>query len=336
MAFVDEARIFLKAGDGGKGCESFHREKGSKFPKPDGGDGGQGGDITFRADSRIHTLLDFRFKQHYKAGRGGHGGSRGKKGKKGTALLLKIPAGTILRDVDSDLLIKDLTEPGQEVIVVRGGIGGRGNEKRRHALPPRQGEERTVRLELKLIADVGLVGFPNAGKSTLVTKISKVKSKIAGYPFTTKQPVLGVVHASEGTYVIADLPGLIEGAHRGRGLGDRFLKHAERTKILVHMVDMAGTDGRNPLDDYDQINEALMNYGSQLPFKKRILVANKMDCPEAKENLRRFKKKYRKRIIAVSAATGMGLEPLTNKLERLVLGRHSKASFEARTSEQAG
>jgi len=324
MAFVDEARIFLKAGDGGKGCESFHREKGSKYPKPDGGDGGRGGDITFRADSRIHTLLDFRFKQHYKAGRGGHGGSRGKKGKSGGDLLLKIPAGTILRDADSDLLIKDLTEPGQEVVVVRGGVGGRGNERRRHALPPRPGEERTVRLELKLIADVGLVGFPNAGKSTLITKISKVKSKIAGYPFTTKQPVLGVVRASEGTYVIADLPGIIEGAHKGRGLGDRFLKHAERTTTLVHMVDMAGTDGRDPLDDYEQINEALMNYGSHLPFKRRILVANKMDCPEAKENLRRFKKIYRKRIIAISAVEGMGVEMLTKKLEQVVLKKRGR------------
>ncbi len=324
MAFVDEARIFLKAGDGGKGCESFHREKGSKFPKPDGGDGGRGGDIIFRADSRIHTLLDFRFKQHYKAGRGGHGGSRGKKGKTGETLLLKVPAGTILRDAETGLLIKDLTKPGQDVTVVRGGSGGRGNEKRRHALPPRPGEERTVRLELKLIADVGLVGFPNAGKSTLINRVSKVKSKIAGYPFTTKQPVLGVVRVPEGTFVIADLPGLIEGAHLGRGLGDRFLKHAERTKILVHIVDMAGTDGRDPLDDYEQINEALMHYGSQLPFKRRILVANKMDCPEAKENLRRFKKNYRKRIIAISAAEGMGVEPFTNKLKQVVLKKKGR------------
>ncbi|MCK5581573.1 MAG: GTPase ObgE [Candidatus Omnitrophica bacterium] len=315
MSFVDEARIFVKAGDGGKGCESFYRDKYSRFPKPDGGDGGRGGDVVFVADKRIHTLLDYRFRQHYKAERGGHASSKGKKGKTGKDAILKVPVGTILRDFDTKLIIKDIVEDGQSVVVARGGIGGRGNINNRTPLPPKPGEESTIHLELKLIADAGLVGFPNAGKSTLITGISKVRSKIASYPFTTKQPILGVVQGDEeDSFIVADLPGLIEGAHTGRGLGDRFLKHAERTKILVHVVDMAGTEGRDPFEDYTKIKDELLQYSDKMFFKEMIIVANKMDMPQAQENLKQFKQKYEGEVFAVSALEKQGLDELVDKI----------------------
>ena len=311
MAFVDEARIFVQAGNGGKGCESFYRDKYSRFPRPDGGDGGPGGDVIFQADKRIQTLLDYRFKQHYQGGRGGHGGSNGKRGKRGATCILKIPRGTILRDHETGLLIKDMVEDGQQILVARGGAGGRGNLDNRTPTAPRPGEARTIHLELKLIADVGFVGFPNAGKSTLITHISKVRSKIACYPFTTKQPILGVVPDPDGQdFIVADLPGLIEGAHTGRGLGDRFLKHAERTKILVHLVDMAGSEGRDPWEDYEKISAELLAYSDQLSFKHKIVVANKMDLAPAAEHLARFQARYPGPVFAVSAQDGTGVEPL--------------------------
>jgi len=322
MAFVDEARIFLKAGDGGKGCESFYRDKHMRHPRPDGGDGGKGGDIVFVADKRIHTLLDYRFRQHYKAHRGGHGSSKGKKGKTAEDLILKVPVGTILRDFDTQHLIKDLTADGHSVVVAKGGKGGRGNKNNRTPALPGLGEEKTIHLELKLIADVGLVGFPNAGKSTLITKISKVKSKIASYPFTTKQPILGVVQARDDfSFIVADLPGLIEGAHQGKGLGDRFLKHAERTKVLVHVVDMAGTEGRDPSEDYEKISSELRDYSGKLFLKNKIIVANKMDCEGAKENLLRFKRRHKKKeIIEISALEGQGLDRLIPKMVKILSG----------------
>ena len=318
MAFVDEARIYLKAGDGGKGCESFYRDKYMRYSRPDGGDGGHGASIVFMADKGKHTLLDFRYKQHYKGQRGGHGSSKGKKGKTGAGLILRVPAGTIIRDYETRLLIRDLTEDGETVTVTKGGRGGRGNANGKTPLPPGNGEERTIHLELKLIADVGFVGFPNAGKSTLITKISKVKSKIAGYPFTTKQPILGVVQDEESHFIVADLPGLIEGAHSGKGLGDRFLKHAERTKILVHLVDMGGTEGRDPYEDFKKISDELSQYSSKLSFKHKIVVANKMDLPEAAENLKKFKKKYRKDVYEVSALEADGIEPFVEAMRKIL------------------
>ncbi len=343
MIFVDEARIFLKAGSGGKGCESFYSDKFSRHPRPDGGDGGGGGDVVFVADKGIQTLLDYRFKQHYQAPKGGNASSKGKKGKVGEDLVLRVPVGTLIKDEKTGLSIKDLVSDQQSVIVAKGGQGGHGNAHRRTAPPALlrkakrggqpcpmlgqgwPGEERCIRLQLKLIADVGLVGFPNAGKSTLISSISKVKSKIASYPFTTKSPILGIVAANSeqnegsGNFVVADLPGLIEGAHRGRGLGDRFLKHAERTKILVHVVDMAGTEGRDPGEDFEKINLELKEYSEDLFFKHTIVAANKMDLPGASANLRRFESRYQEeKIFPVSALKRKGLDELVAFIRKLL------------------
>lgn len=316
MAFVDEARIFLNAGNGGKGCESFYRDKYMRHPRPDGGDGGKGGDIVFEADSHIQTLLDYRYKQHYKADNGGHGGSKGKKGKTAEDCVLKIPVGTIVRDKETGLLIRDLTEHGQRILVAQGGAGGRGNIYNRTPTPPGVGQARTIHLELKLIADVGIIGFPNAGKSTLINCISKVRSKVADYPFTTKAPVLGVVQGESGQdFIVADLPGLIEGAHSGRGLGDRFLKHAERTQILVHVIDMAATEGRDPCEDYEKINEEVASYSDRLSVKQKIVVANKMDLPQSSGHLRRFRQRHPDiRAMSVSAQTGDGVEAVVTQI----------------------
>lgn len=319
MAFVDEARIFVHAGDGGKGCESFYRDKFMRHPRPDGGDGGRGGDIVAVADGRIQTLLDYRFRQHYEAGRGGHGSSKNKKGRRGEECRLRLPVGTIIRDLDTGLLIKDMRQDGDTVVIAQGGNGGRGNNQNRTPLPPGEGERRTIHLELKIIADVGIVGFPNAGKSTLISAISKVKSKIANYPFTTRQPILGVVRGDESDFVVADLPGLIEGAHTGRGLGDRFLKHAERTKVLLHLIDMAGSEGRDPLEDFAKISEELQEYRGLLSRKQRIVVANKMDLPDAEDHLNRFRQAHPGLdVLAVSAVTGDQLDVLVARLHGLV------------------
>jgi len=321
MAFVDQARIEVQAGGGGKGCESHYRDKYMRYPRPDGGDGGRGADIIFVADPNLHTLLDYRFKQHYVGQRGGHASSNNKTGKRGEDCVLHVPVGTMVWDYDNGLLMRDLVVPGDQVIVAKGGAGGHGNNKGRTVTLPGEGEKRTIRLELKIIADVGLVGFPNAGKSTLICAVSKVKSKIANYPFTTKAPVLGIVKDEDDedrNFVMADLPGLIEGAHEGKGLGDRFLKHAERTKILVHVLDMSGAEGRDPVEDYYKICEELDLYSEELAHKHRILVANKMDLPEAKKNLTRFKRKVTKDIFPVSAKEREGLEEVMAAIRLLL------------------
>jgi len=320
MAFVDEARVFVKSGSGGKGCESFYRDRHFRHPRPDGGDGGDGGDVIFIADPRIHTLLDYRFKQHYKARSGGHGGSKGKTGKRGSNCELKVPVGTIIRDYEAGHVIRDLSRSGERVVVARGGTGGRGNRNKQTPAPPQPGQEKTVHLELKLIADVGLIGFPNAGKSTLITKISKVRSRIGGYPFTTRHPILGVVQAEteEQSFIVADLPGLIEGAHTGKGLGDRFLRHIERTRILVHMIDMAGSECRDPLQDYQTICDELAAYSEHLALKPTVIVANKMDLPGAQENLERFEQIVSDKVFAVSALRENGLQVLVKEIRRLL------------------
>ena len=324
MIFVDEARIYLKAGDGGKGCESFYSDKRTRYPRPDGGDGGPGGDIIFIADKSIQTLLDYRFKQHYKAERGGHASSKGKTGKTGKDCILRVPLGTIVRDYETRFLIKDLNHDQQSVVVVQGGAGGHGNNHNRTVTPPGQGEERTIHLELKLIADVGIVGFPNAGKSTIISQISKVKSKIANYPFTTKQPILGIVQGEDFNFIVADLPGLIEGAHMGKGLGDRFLKHAERTKILMHVIDMSGSEGRDPLDDFQKINHELQEYSDKLWFKHKVVVANKMDLEEAAKHLKRFKRKFKEKIFPVSALEKKGLDKLVEAIREILCQERSQ------------
>lgn len=326
MAFVDSAKIVVKAGDGGKGCESHYRDLWMRYPRADGGNGGDGGSIIFVADPHIQTLLDFRFKQHYQGKKGNCGSSKGATGRCGDDCVLRVPVGTVLWDDETGLLIRDFSTPGEQVVVVPGGRSGIGNMHRKTAVPPERGGEKTLRLELKVIADVGLVGFPNAGKSTLISAISKVRSKIANYPFTTKQPILGIVETDEASFVAADLPGLIEGAHLGKGLGIKFLKHAERTKILVQVVDMSGCEDRDPVDDYEKIISELEQYSAELAHKHRIVVANKMDLPEAKKQLTRFKRRFKHvKIFPISALDRKGLDALVDEI--IVILRQS-ARFE--------
>ena len=243
---IDHAKIYVSGGDGGNGCQSLHKDLFHRKGVPDGGDGGSGGDVIIKSDPNLHTLLDFKYNQHYRADRGVHGGSNKKFGRRGKDRLVKVPVGTILKDVENDLIIRDLAAEGERVTVAKGGAGGKGSAKLEIATPGETGESKTLLLELKLVADAGVIGFPNAGKSTLVSRISKAHTKIAPYPFTTRSPKLGVVSLYDETFVVADMPGLIEGAHAGRGLGDRFLRHIERTVVLVHVVDIVPPDGSDP------------------------------------------------------------------------------------------
>lgn len=310
--FVDQAKIYLKAGSGGKGCHSIYRDRYHRYGRPDGGSGGKGADVIFTADDNIQTLLDFQYRQHFEADSGGHGSSNHKKGRSGEDLRIKVPPGTIIKDAVTGLILRELITSGDSVIIAKGGEGGHGNSKNRDATDGVPGEDKTVILELKLIADVGIVGYPNAGKSTLISKISSARPKIAGYPFTTKVPVLGVVklHGND-TFVFAEIPGLIEGAHLGRGLGDRFLRHVERTKVLIHLVDISGFEGRDPYKDYINLNKELRLYSRELIKKPQIIALNKMDIEGAKENVKKFKKRMKgKRIFMMSAATGEGIKEL--------------------------
>jgi GTP-binding protein len=312
--FIDSAKIQVKAGDGGNGCRSFFRDNRVEHGKANGGDGGDGGDVILRSDKHIFTLLDFQFQRHFKAQAGKHGSSNNKAGGRGEDCLVRVPVGTVIVDAGTQCLIRDLDRDGVEVAVARGGRGGRGNGRDRDADPGTPGEERELQLTLKLIADVGIIGSPNAGKSTLISKISNATPKIASYPFTTKAPVLGVVRRDDDAFVMADIPGLIEGAHEGRGLGDRFLKHVERTQILVHLIDMASVDGRDPLDDYKAVNGELAAFSRDLSKKKQILVANKMDLDAAKDNIRRFRKSVKKKIFEISAVRAQGTEELVEEI----------------------
>lgn len=325
---IDRARIHVKAGDGGNGCTSFYRDRSVRKGKANGGDGGNGGNIVFRVDKNTRTLLDFQYNRHFKALRGGHGGSSDKKGKRGEDLYIKVPPGTIIKDTRTGLVLRDLTGAGESVIVARGGEGGKGNTKRRDATAGEEGQEKLLELELKLIADVGIIGYPNAGKSTLISRISRAKSKIASYRFTTKEPVLGMVDAGEDDIVFADMPGLIEGAHRGRGLGDRFLRHIERTRILLHMVDVAEVEGRNSYDDYRSLNEELSLYDRDLAKKPQVIACNKIDLPEARNKLDAFRKKAGKAVFPISALTGEGIGPLLAEIGRVLTGRESPAGMQ--------
>jgi len=310
--FIDTAKIHVRGGNGGKGCRSFYRDKYQRLGIPDGGDGGKGGDVIFRADRNLHTLLDFQYNRHFYAKNGEHGSGKQKKGKDGEPLIVRVPLGTIITDAATGSTLRSLNVDQEEVTVAKGGKGGRGNQHR-HSIEvtdPEICEEKELILDLKLIADVGVVGYPNAGKSTLISNISNAHPKIAAYPFTTKFPVLGVVIKDENKFVIADIPGLIEGSAKGRGLGDKFLRHIERTKILVHMVDMGSSEGRNPIHDYKVINEELRGYSAEVFKKPQILVANKMDLDGAEANLKKFKKVVKKKIIPISALNKIGLEEL--------------------------
>jgi len=321
MIFVDEVTIDIKAGDGGNGAVAFRKEKYVPFGGPSGGDGGKGGDIILEADSNLSTLLDFRYQRHYEAPRGTHGISKDMRGKDADDMTLKVPIGTTATDVDSGRVIVDLTKHGQKAIVARGGQGGRGNahfassthQAPKYAENGEPGQAKNVTLELKLLADVGLIGYPNVGKSTLIAALSAAKPKIADYPFTTLIPNLGVVRVDEErTFVIADIPGLIEGASEGVGLGHQFLRHVERTRLLCHLIDVSGTSGREPMDDYAVINRELAAYNEDLAKLPQAVVLNKIDIadPELVEMLRAEFAEEDIPVFAVSAATRAGLEPL--------------------------
>ena len=326
MKFVDEAEISVTAGSGGDGCIAFRREKFVPRGGPSGGDGGKGGHVYVEATTRLTTLLDFRYRPHIRAERGEHGRGKDQYGHGGEDQTIQVPVGTLVRDADSGETLADLKQDGQRVAVARGGKGGLGNihfrsstrQAPRIATPGEPGEERRLSLELRLLADVGVVGFPNAGKSSLVARLSAARPKIADYPFTTLQPHLGVVRIDEGaSFVIADVPGIIEGAHKGVGLGTRFLRHLSRTGTLIHLVDLSCPDGRDPLNDIDTIDEELSHAEISMAEKPRILVANKMDLPEARENLETLRQQLEERgkdVLAISTATGEGLSELVGRI----------------------
>ena len=316
MPFIDQARIFVKAGSGGKGCSSRYWDRRLRHARPDGGNGGKGGDIIVIASNRLHTLLDFKFNQHFKAQNGLHGGSQKKQGKAGNDCIINVPMGTIIKDVPDGNVIRDLKTDKEEVIVVKGGEGGRGSAFASSVTDSKAGEEREIFLELRLIADVGIIGFPNSGKSTLISQISNATPKIGSYPFTTKNPVLGMVQSEDHLISIADLPGIIEGAHEGRGLGFQFLRHALRTKFFIHLIDIAAIDGRNPVDDFNAINNELKFYNRELALRPQIIAVNKIDLPEAKKNLEDFKKRVKHKIYPISALTGNGTKELLKTIFR--------------------
>lgn len=314
--FIDSAKINVRGGAGGRGCQSLHRDKYQRQGIPDGGDGGKGADIIIRADRNLLTLLDFQHHRHFFGTGGGHGSSNHKKGRSAEDVIIRVPLGTTIKDFATGSFLRDLSIDGEEVIVAKGGKGGVGNWHRKEATPGEPGEEKILIFDLKLLADVGLVGFPNAGKSTLVCAISNAHPKVAAYPFTTMGPVLGVVNAAHKRFVVADLPGLIEGASEGRGLGDKFLKHVERTKVLIHILDMAGFEGRDPLDDYKKINLELKNYSKALYKKPQVICANKMDIQGAEDNLKRFKGVVKKPVFPISALEKKNLRGLIDAVAK--------------------
>jgi len=319
--FVDQVKIYVKGGDGGNGMVAFRREKYVPMGGPAGGDGGKGASVIFEVDEGLRTLMDFRYQRHFKAPRGEHGMSKSQHGRGAADMIVKVPPGTVVTDEDTEEIIADLVNHGQQAVIAKGGRGGRGNI--RFATPANPapeiaengepGQERNIILELKVLADVGLVGFPSVGKSTLLSVVSAAKPKIAEYHFTTIVPNLGVVETEDGrSFVMADLPGLIEGAHEGIGLGHQFLRHIERTRVIVHVVDMSGMEGRDPYEDYCTINQELKEYNLRLLERPQIIVANKMDMPEAEENLEVFKQKLKEDypIFPISAITRQGLREL--------------------------
>ena len=321
--FVDEAILELQAGRGGNGCMAFRREKYVEMGGPFGGNGGNGGNIIFKVDEGLNTLIDLKYKKLYKAPSGCHGQGKGMHGANAKDLIIKVPLGTVITDLETNLVIADLINKDDEIVVVKGGRGGRGNMAfATHNNPApafcengEPGEIKKVKVELKLLADVGLVGLPSVGKSTIISKISAAKPKIAAYHFTTLKPNLGVVKASNNTsFVVADLPGLIKGASLGEGLGDKFLKHIERTRVIAHVVDISGIEGRDPYEDYLTINKELENFNKSIMDKPQIIIANKMDMPSSKKNLEEFNKKVNVPIYPISAIDGKGLDKVVDVL----------------------
>lgn len=330
MKFVDYVKIYVKAGDGGRGCVSFRREKYVPRGGPDGGDGGKGGDVIIKASSELHTLLDHKYQKTYKAQRGEHGKGSNMKGKDGEDLIIKVPVGTVVKDAETGQIIADLDKEGSETVVAKGGRGGLGNahfatptnQAPRYAQPGEKGEERWIILELKLLADVGLIGLPNAGKSTLISVITSARPKIADYPFTTLEPVLGVVkYGDYKSFVIADIPGLIEGAHKGAGLGHQFLRHVERTSMLLHLVDVSDFLDSDPREDFEKIRKELELYSSALVEKPFAVVGTKIDIAYKGERLRMLKEYCEKKGIdffPISAVKKEGIDELLKYLSERV------------------
>ena len=329
MQFVDKARIIIKAGNGGDGCSSFHREKYVSHGGPDGGDGGRGGNVIFLADENMSTLLDFKFARHFRAQNGENGRGKMQFGKKGEDIIIKVPVGTRVRDLESGKIIADMNKAGREKIVLHGGRGGKGNA--RFATPTRQSpryaqngqrtKEYEVELELMTIADVGLIGLPNVGKSTILSVVTSARPKIANYHFTTLTPNLGVVKRYDKSFVVADIPGLIEGAAEGAGLGHDFLRHIERTRLLVHVLDISGSEGRDPIEDYKQIRKELADYSPKLTELPELIAANKMDITGAEDYLEFLREELEGanvEIFPVSAATAKGFEPLLARILALL------------------
>lgn len=321
--FVDEVLLRVEAGNGGDGCTAFRREKYIEMGGPYGGNGGHGSDIIFKVDEGLHTLLDLRYQKTIKAPKGENGRGKNQHGKGAQPLIVKVPLGTVVTDMDTGLVIADLSHKNQEEVIAKGGRGGRGNtafKTQTNTAPDysengEEGEKKNLKVEVKMLADVGLVGLPSVGKSTIISCISASKPKIAAYHFTTLSPNLGVVAASNNrSFVMADLPGLIEGASEGEGLGDKFLRHIERTRVIAHVIDMSGYEGRDPYEDYILINKELEAFNKKLMEKPMIVIANKMDVEGAKENLEKFKEKVSCEIYEVSAVTNKGLEKVVNRL----------------------
>jgi GTP-binding protein len=338
--FVDYVKIHVRAGDGGDGSVSFRREKYIPNGGPDGGDGGDGGSILFEASEDLHTLMDFRFKKKFIAERGEDGKGQKRFGRRGQDLIIKVPVGTVIRDEETGLVIADLNTKGEKRIIARGGRGGKGNvhfatatrQAPKFARQGQKGQERSLILELKSIADVGLVGFPNVGKSTILSILSAARPKIADYHFTTLKPSLGVVRVREdASFVMADIPGIIEGAHEGVGLGLKFLRHIERTRLLLHVIDVSGLEGRDPIEDFESIRGELQKYSEKLVDKPQLIAANKMDIPGAEDNIERLKAQLEPqgyKVFPVSAAQNKGFKPLLDEIIRMLSQIPEPESFE--------
>jgi len=322
--FVDEAVIIAKAGDGGRGCVSFQRTRSNSRGGPNGGGGGNGGDIYLEAKATLHTLIDYLYPRHLRAGNGRHGQGNDKTGARGRDLTIFVPPGVIVSDTGTGEILGELVVPGQRIKICHGGRGGKGNIS--FATPTRQapafsqpgekGEEKKIYLELKLLADAGLIGFPNAGKSTLLHALTSASPKIAGYPFTTLAPKLGELSFDYKRVILAEIPGLIEGSSKGKGLGDRFLRHLSRIKVLIHLIDMSGAE-RKPWEEYSILRQEISSYKKDILNKKILLIANKMDLPEAQLNLRQFKQRVKEKVIPVSAKKGEGLDKVKDRLKKI-------------------
>ncbi len=332
MKFIDEVTLFASSGHGGAGCVSFRREKFIEFGGPDGGDGGRGGNVIFQASSGLSTLLELRHRPHQKAEKGRNGQGKNRHGASGADLVIRVPVGTVISDAETGDPLADLTEDGQRIVLLRGGRGGQGNARfatsthktPRFSQPGEDGEERKLRLELKLMADVGLLGLPNAGKSSLISRVSAARPKVADYPFTTIKPSLGVVQYKNAlSFVMADIPGIIEGAHEGAGLGHRFLKHLERSGILLHLVDISWMPERDPLAEYESVNRELALFSPELAGKEQVVVITKLDLPQTRENLPDIRAWFRERgigVFPISSATGEGIPELLDEIARRLFG----------------